>query len=486
MQNNDEFSKITDNTNNMSGSESMNGSEYRYSGSSIPFNSSSQSDAAYENVQNHYYNNTGAYGQHSNNAGFQANTAGSYNKKPKKKGILKKAAALAASAVLFGAAAGGTMYGVYYAAREIFPINSSSNSNNSAADISTVTSNISTALQDIEEYGVSSVMDTKGVAKAALPAMVALEGTTTVSSSSYFGYGQSYEAQTSGTGIIVGKNDTELLILTNAHVVEDVSDLKCVFTDGESVRCTVKGSKADKDIAVVSVLLSDIKSDTLSQIAIAELGNSDDVSIGEQVVAIGNALGEGQSVTNGIISATNRSITVNGYTFEGLFMTNAAINSGNSGGALLTADGKVIGINFAKTSETGVEGMAYAIPVSNVRELIDSLMNRQTRTKVSDQDASYLGVYGIDITSSIAEVYGYPQGLMIRVIDSGSAAQQAGLEAYDIITSFDEQTISSMSGLQNVLQYYAAGETVTIEYYHREGSQYVKKSVEVTLGKKNI
>ena len=320
--------------------------------------------------------------------------------------------------------------------------------------------------------------------------MVALNGTTTVSSgssSSFYGLfgSQSYEAQTSGTGIIVGKNDKELLVVTNAHVVSDVNDLKCVFVDGESVSATVKGSKYDKDIAVVAINLSDIKDSTINSIAIAELADSDDVAIGQEVVAIGNALGEGQSVTNGIISATNRSITVNNVTFSGLLMTNAAINSGNSGGALLNAEGKVIAINFAKTSSDGVEGMAYSIPVSNVMDIIDSLMSRETRSKVSSSETAYLGISGVDITSAMSSSYGYPQGVLIRSVENNSAAAQAGLGAYDIIVSFDDQSVNSMSSLKSIMEYYAAGEKVTVQYYHQEGSEYVLKSVEVTLGKKS-
>ena len=231
----------------------------------------------------------------------------------------------------------------------------------------------------------------------------------------------------------------------------------------------------------MAVALNDLQDETLSNIAVAELASSEDVVIGQEVVAIGNALGEGQSVTNGIISAIDREITVNNITFSGLFMTNAAINSGNSGGALLNADGKVIGINFAKTSEDGVEGMAYSIPVSNVRNLIDSLMNRETRTKVTGAEASQLGIQGVDITSSISEASGYPKGVQIRSVLTGSAAEKAGLEKYDIIVSFDGQTVSSMSGLKSIMQYYRAGETVSIGYYHIEGNEYVKKTTDVTL-----
>ena len=367
------------------------------------------------------------------------------------------------------------MYGVYY-----FGMKDSLEKEVNIPSVSDTINSVSNVVSQ-GNGGASSSMDVSSVASAAMPAMVALQGTTTVSSGSYFGYGQAYEAATSGTGIIVGKNDKELLILTNAHVVEDVNDLQCVFIDKTVVKATLKGSVSDKDIAVVAVALNDLQDETLSNIAVAELASSEDVVIGQEVVAIGNALGEGQSVTNGIISAIDREITVNNITFSGLFMTNAAINSGNSGGALLNADGKVIGINFAKTSEDGVEGMAYSIPVSNVRNLIDSLMNRETRTKVTGAEASQLGIQGVDITSSISEASGYPKGVQIRSVLTGSAAEKAGLEKYDIIVSFDGQTVSSMSGLKSIMQYYRAGETVSIGYYHIEGNEYVKKTTDVTL-----
>ncbi len=438
-------------------------------------NSYGSQDGQYRYSYNNYGNNYGsAQGYEAYKANRQSNGS---NRKGS--GIAKKAVALVLSAVVFGAVAGGTMYGVNYAANKINPVNSNAN-----IEIPTVSTSASATNVDYSLTS-STAMDVTSVAKAVLPAMVQLTGTTTVTSSTFFGYGQSYEADTSGTGIIVGQNETELLVLTNAHVIESVNNLTCTFTDGESVSATVKGSKSDKDVAVVAVNLSDIKASTLSSIAIAELGDSDDVVVGQDVVAIGNALGEGQSVTNGIISALNRSITVDNTTFEGLFMTNAAINSGNSGGALLNADGKVIGINFAKTSEDGVEGMAYSIPISNVRELIDNLMNRETRTKVAAADQSYLGISAIDITSTMASYYGYPEGIQIRTVTEGSAAEKAGLGKYDIIVSFDDQTVTSMSALQNLMQYYKAGETVTIEYYHIEGNQYILKSVDVTLGSKN-
>lgn len=412
----------------------------------------------------------------------------SFNNFFSKNSTAKKYISGVLAAVVFGVVAGSAMYGTYHIEKKYLGGNDTKN-----YTISTVTSNIDKVTSDdINANGDTNLsqyssMNVESVAQAALPAMVALNGTTTVSSSSsMYGWGQQqYEASTSGTGIIVGKNDTELLIVTNAHVVDNVSNLKCVFVDDQSVSATVKGSKSDQDIAVVAVSLSDIPSDTISKIAIAELADYDTIAVGQQVVAIGNALGEGQSVTNGIISALDRSITVNNVTFSGLIMTNAAINSGNSGGALLNASGKVIAINFAKTSSDGVEGMAYSIPVSNVKELISSLMSKQTRQKVDSDNAGYLGIVAIDITSTYASMYGYPQGIMVRTVASGSAAEKAGLSAYDIIVGFDDQSISTMSGLQSLLQYYSAGETVKVDYYHLEGSEYVLKSVEVTLGKKN-
>lgn len=446
-----------------------NDSQYRYSGSDIPYNNTNNSSTA------------------NNNTAFSSAPYEAKKHKKHKRGFAKKAACFVLSAVLFGAIAGSVMFGVNYAGGKIA---GSNKSDATGVNIPTVSNNISnvaktdSSLTEDTNLSASGKMDAEAVATAALPAMVQLNGTTTVKSSSYFGYGQSYEATSSGTGIIVGKSDTELLIVTNAHVVDNIDNLKCVFSDGTSASCSVKGSKSDQDIAVAAVSLSDISSDTASNIAIAELEDSSDIKVGQQVVAIGNALGEGQSVTTGIISAKDRSITVNNVTFTGLLMTDAAINSGNSGGALLNSEGKVIAINFAKTSSDGVEGMAYSIPVSNVKDIIDSLMTKQTRNKVSSDKAAYLGFAAVDITSNYASYYGYPVGILIRTVADDSAADKAGLETYDIIVGFDDQTVTTMSGLTNMLQYYEAGEKVTIDYYHMEGSEYVLKSTEVTLGSK--
>ena len=408
-----------------------NDSQYRYSGSDIPYNNTNNNSTA------------------NNNTAFSSAPYDAKKHKKHKGGFAKKAACFVLSAVLFGAIAGSVMFGVNYAGGKIV---GSNKSNATGVNISTVSNNISnvaktdSAITEDTDLSSSSKMDVEAVATAALPAMVQLNGTTTVKSSSYFGYGQ--------------------------------------ISDGTSASCSVKGSKSDQDIAVAAVSLSDISSDTASNIAIAELEDSSDIKVGQQVVAIGNALGEGQSVTTGIISAKDRSITVNNVTFTGLLMTDAAINSGNSGGALLNSEGKVIAINFAKTSSDGVEGMAYSIPVSNVKDIIDSLMTKQTRNKVSSDKAAYLGIAAVDITSNYASYYGYPVGILIRTVADDSAADKAGLETYDIIVGFDDQTVTTMSGLTNMLQYYEAGEKVTIDYYHMEGSEYVLKSTEETLGSK--
>ena len=475
---------------------------YNSTGTNAGYNNTAYNNGANTGFHNASGNNNSTYrysyvnnniGSDQNNSYRNAQRAAKQAKKEARKksfnnwfsknSTAKKYISGVLAAVVFGVVAGSAMYGTYHIEKKYLGGNDTKN-----YTISTVTSNIDKVTSDdINANGDTNLsqyssMNVESVAQAALPAMVALNGTTTVSSSSsMYGWGQQqYEASTSGTGIIVGKNDTELLIVTNAHVVDNVSNLKCVFVDDQSVSATVKGSKSDQDIAVVAVSLSDIPSDTISKIAIAELADSDTIAVGQQVVAIGNALGEGQSVTNGIISALDRSITVNNVTFSGLIMTNAAINSGNSGGALLNASGKVIAINFAKTSSDGVEGMAYSIPVSNVKELISSLMSKQTRQKVDSDNAGYLGIAAIDITSTYASMYGYPQGIMVRTVASGSAAEKAGLSAYDIIVGFDDQSISTMSGLQSLLQYYSAGETVKVDYYHLEGSEYVLKSLEVT------
>mgnify|MGYP002579242212 CR=1 FL=1 len=458
-----------------------NDSQYRYSGSDIPYNNTNNSSTINNN------NNNTTNSGYNNSSAFSSTPYQETKPKKHKKGFAKKAVSLVLSAVLFGAIAGSVMFGVNYAGGKIA---GSNKSDATGVNIPTVSNNISnvaktdSSLTEDTNLSASDKMDVEAVATAALPAMVQLNGTTTVKNSSYFGYGQSYEATSSGTGIIVGKSDTELLIVTNAHVVDNIDNLKCVFSDGTSASCSVKGSKSDQDIAVAAVSLSDISSDTASNIAIAELEDSSDINVGQQVVAIGNALGEGQSVTTGIISAKDRSITVNNVTFTGLLMTDAAINSGNSGGALLNANGEVIGINSAKINSSAVEGMGFAIPISDASDVIQNLMNKETRSKVSDEERGYLGIKGYDVSEEGAQMYNMPTGVYVKEVMSGGGAEKAGLTKGSIITGFEGSSISGKSSLQEQLQYYKAGEevTLTVQIPDKNG-EYTEKDIKVTLGK---
>lgn len=459
-----------------------NGSaQYRYSNSEIPFGNSEKSETTDSTAATSFNIKT----KPSKKEQKAAAKAAAKNGNGGNKGF-KKVVKMVAASVMCGVIAGGTMFGVYYAGVTVFPNSTSAKS----AEIATVSTTgiIGNASTLTTGTNVSTSMDVPTVVKAAMPAVVAINGTVTTSTSSgYFNPFSSGTTQssTSGTGIIVGKSNTELLIVTNAHVVDGVNNLTVSFIDEQSVSATVKGSKSDKDIAVVAVKIADIKSSTISSIAIAELGDSENLQVGEQVVAIGNALGEGQSATVGWISALNRSITIDSTEYSNLIMTDAAINPGNSGGALINANGQVIGINSAKYSDESVEGMGYAIPISSVKDIIDTLSTKISRDKVSDANASYLGISkGLDVTSAMASSYNVPIGAMVGQVASGSAAEKAGLVKGDILVSFDGEEISTFTTLQNLMQYYAAGESVKIAYYHfnSDNKAYEYHEVEVKLG----
>jgi len=295
------------------------------------------------------------------------------------------------------------------------------------------------------------------------------------------------QSQSLGTGVIMGENDTELLIVTNNHVVADASEITVTFVDESSVSAKVKGTDQADDLAVVAVELSDIDSDTLSQIKIANVADSDDVRVGEQVVAIGNALGYGQSVTTGIVSALNRTITATDegstVTFDDLIQTDAAINPGNSGGALMNMQGEVIGINSVKAGESGVEGMGYAISMTKALPIIETLMNRETRDEVSEEDMAYLGITGQDVTSDVSQLYSLPEGVYVTAVEDGSPAAEAGITQGMIITGFDSQKVSSLDDLQNLLQYYTGGEEVTLTVSAQsENGGYEEQDIQITLG----
>ena len=333
----------------------------------------------------------------------------------------------------------------------------------------------STKLTTSSDSTVNS--DVAEIAKNAMPSVVSITNMSVQQVQNFFGGIQEQESTSAGSGIIISQNDSELLVLTNNHVVQNSETLTVTFIDEESVEAVIKGTDATRDLAVVAVKLEDIKDSTMDEIAIATLGDSTKLQVGEPAIAIGNALGYGQSVTTGIISATGR--TIDGYDSE-LIQTDAAINPDNSGGALLNAKGEVIGINTAKVATNAVEGMGYAIPVSDASDTITDLMNRETRTKVAEGEQGYLGIQGENV-----QMYSMPAGVYISEVAKGGGAAKAGLSKGSIITALEGVGVDDMSALKEQLQYYRVGETVkvTVQVLCEEG-EYKEQTVEVTLGTK--
>ncbi len=358
---------------------------------------------------------------------------------------------------------------------------SSTNSSEKTALLTTASGNSSNdkVSTDSDTTGTTTALDVSSVVSAVMPSIVSINSTFE-SEGNYFGTSGEYSG--AGSGIIVAQTDGTMYIATNNHVVSGATKVTINFYGDEDneVEAEVKGTDSSNDLAVLSVNISDIPSDTLSNLKVATLGDSDSVKVGQTAIAIGNALGYGQSVTTGVISALNREITIDNETYT-LIQTDAAINPGNSGGALLNADGQVIAINSAKFSDTQVEGMGYAIPISTAVPIINELISREA---VSDDEASYLGIAGIDVSDSVSEVYGMPEGVYISQVIEGEAAKAAGVQEGDILTEFDGHAISSMSELQELMQYYAAGTTVDVKVERAENGQYTEKTISVTLGKK--
>lgn len=400
----------------------------------------------------------------------------------------KKIGAVALSAVLFGGAAGGVFTGVTYATGATAKAQATQTESDSSQQTTTTKLQTATASTSTASSTSSGSMDVTSIVQSAMPSIVAITNKSVQEVQNYFsmfsrgGGTQEQEVESQGSGIIIGQNDSELLIATNNHVVEGADTLSVCFADDNACEATVKGTDSDNDLAVIAVKLSDISDDTMSQIKIAEIGDSNQLQVGEQVVAIGNALGYGQSVTTGIVSAVNRQLE-DSNSENGFIQTDAAINPGNSGGALLNMQGQVIGINSAKLASTEVEGMGYAIPVSTASPIFEDLMNRQTRTKVSSDQAAALGIKGQTVDSSIAEAYGIPQGVYVAEIEQGSAAEKAGITAGSVITKFDDTTIESMDDLKSCLEYYAAGETVDLVVKIADNGSYVEKTLTITLDK---
>ena len=391
-----------------------------------------------------------------------------------KRTFWKKGVTDVASAAVFGGVAGGAFYGI--AGNQIKKLDALTNTTTEVASTTSAATTQSLSLTSTASVG--NGMDVSTIAENVMPSVVAINISAIVEQQGMFGYTQQYEAEGSGSGIIIGENDSELLMVTNNHVVSDATTVNVTFADGESYEAQVKSTDSDTDLAIVVVKLSDIKESTMNQIKIATIGDSDSLKVGEQVVAIGNALGYGQSVTTGIVSAKDRTNSTN---TTPLIQTDAAINPGNSGGALLNMKGEVIGINSSKYSDTTVEGMGYAIPITAVQDRLDDLMNRQTREKVDESEKGYLGISCATVSSDVSEAYGIPEGVLVTDVASKSAAEKAGIKANYVITKIDGQSISSAEELTEKLNYYAVGETVPITYEYLKDDAYVEKTVDVTL-----
>lgn len=416
----------------------------------------------------------------------------------------KKAGATIALAVIFGLVAAVVFQAANFAADRFLNTGKSSVQikTTDSVDLQETASDDSTAdkvLSDSENGTVAAV------AQASMPSVVAITTVSVQEIPSFFGYSShQYKSASTGSGIIVGDNDDELLIATNNHVVDGATTLSVCFIGDDvanaetetvnagdngdlnvedAVSAKIKGTDADNDLAVVAVKKSDIPEDTLNQIKIAQIGSSDDLAVGQQVVAIGNALGYGQSVTSGWISALNRTIsTDDGTNSTGLIQTDAAINPGNSGGALLNMKGELIGINSAKYADSAVEGMGYAIPISKAKPILEELMNRETREKVDSSKKGYLGVSLANLTTEAIEMYNMPTGAFVRSVEDDSPAQEAGICKGDIIVKFDGQKVSDGDDLLDKLQYYKSGEKIEAVIARATNGEYEENTIELTFG----
>lgn len=409
----------------------------------------------------------------------------------KKSRVVRKIGVLTLSAMLFGTVAAGTFYGVNSIVGDNGKKVSSQGNQNTSHLL-----NVNTITTENGERATGP-LDVSSIAEAAMPSIVSITNKSVQEVQNYFqtfGYSfqqpQTEETESCGSGIIIGKNDTELLIVTNNHVVEGADMLSVSFIDNQVYEANIKGTDAANDLAVIAVPLSNISEDTMTKISVAAVGSSQDLKVGEQVVAIGNALGYGQSVTTGIVSATDRVIrtTAQGGDTDTdsntYIQTDAAINPGNSGGALLNMNGELIGINSAKLASTEVEGMGYAIPISRVSDIIEGLMNETTRTKLPENDQGVLDIKCQDVTKQMAQAYGVPQGVYVAEVSEFGAAYKAGLTGGMIITSLNGKEVSNTAQLKELLSYYAVGESVDLTVYKPDTNNgtYTQTTVSVTLG----
>ena len=412
----------------------------------------------------------------------------------------KKIGAITLSAVLFGGVAAGTFQGVNYltgytaAQTEESAQSASAGSGSAGSPAQNGSASAGSQTLQTATASDSGEMSVADVADYVMPSIVSITNRSVQEVQNYFSmfgyYGmqpQAQETESVGSGIIIGQNDSELLIATNNHVVEGADTLTVSFIDNQAYEANLKGTDAENDLAVIAVPLTGISADTMAQIKPATLGSSDDLRVGEQVVAIGNALGYGQSVTTGIVSATNRTLTETSsdgrpvQSSASYIQTDAAINPGNSGGALVNMKGEVVGINSAKLASTEVEGMGYAIPVSRASSIISTLMNESTLTKVAENERGTLGITATTVPASVTEAYGIPTGVYVSDVTEGSGAQAAGLRRGDVITALDGRSVTDVSQLQELLQYYKAGQTVNLTVQSITDNAYAEKTVSLTL-----
>ena len=390
---------------------------------------------------------------------------------------LKKFGLCAALALVFGLIAGFTILGITSLGGgkeqvQIQPTIPSTETTTSGDSVKAEAQNTNAAGNTVAD-----------VARNSMPSLVSISNKSVQEVQDFFGGTQAYESESSGSGIIVGQNDSELLIATNNHVISGANTITVSFIDNSSVEAQIKGTDANNDLAVVAVDISKLSEDTLSQIKVATIGNSDDLAVGEQVVAIGNALGYGQSVTSGYVSALDREVTVENVTAN-LIQTDAAINPGNSGGALLNMNGELIGINSVKFASNAVEGMGYAIPVSTAEPILDELMNRETRSKVDEDKSAYLGISCKNVSAETSQMYNMPTGVFVYDVTAGTAAEKAGMLKGDIITKFDGSTVSTYNELVSALEYYEAGETVEVVVQRADSGEYKEVTLNITLDKR--
>jgi len=471
---------------------SQGAAQSRYSGQSA-------AQGSYSSAGNYHYGNV-----------YPNNYAQTVQKPKKKKrekkqggGYFKKALVMVSLGLFFGVFAGLGLYTVEYATGML------DNSSDKKAEIEAVEEKAGESLAKVDEAAQEAppvnetitklpdgtttttvVTDVTDVVKKVMPSIVAVNNHYT-ETMSWFGQSMDSEADASGSGIIVGLNDSELLIVSNHHVVADTDKLTVQFNEGSEAEAFIKGQDSKMDLAVIAVPVTELSDSTLQSIEVATLGNSDDLEVGEPAIAIGNSLGYGQSVTTGVISALNRSINLsasNGYggdNVEGTFIqTDAAINPGNSGGALLNIKGEVIGINSNKIGGSAVEGMGYAIPISAASPIIAELMLKETKSKVAEEERGYLGISGISVTREVSQAYGMPEGVYIAQVYEGTAAEAAGLKQGDIITEFGGDKIASMEELQKELEFYAKGDTVEVKVMTMTMSGYEEAARQLTLGNK--